>query len=299
MKTVTASAAGLSEVTLELKVAAVQQKVTVESEAEGIQVQQTSSEGEVKAQTLQDAPLINERCLDAIPLLPGVVRGPDGLINIKGARSYQSGLLVNSANATDPVTGECGTLLPAAAGHSRYREFQVTTVWRINETSVVNASYVRSRAEGNLNDHNQFFGNFENPIIRPDEFSLLNFDAPNRFLFWGELRLPWKVMFAPVLEVRDGFPFSLIDANRNFIGPRNRAGRFPVFSSFDIQVFRDFPIPFKGKKRPVRVGIKFFNLFNHFNPRDVQNNVDASFFGGFFNDRGRLIRAKFSVDFLP
>lgn len=192
-----------------------------------------------------------------------------------------------------------GTLRLAAAGHSRYREFQVTTVWRINEASLVNVSYVRSRAQGNLNDYNQFFGNFENPIIRPDEFSLLNFDAANRFLFWGELRLPRLVMFAPVLEVRDGFPFSLIDANRNFIGTRNRAGRFPVFSSFDIQVFRDFPIPFKGKKRPVRVGIKFFNLFNHFNPRDVQNNVDASLFGDFFNDRGRLIRAKFSVEFLP
>lgn len=192
-----------------------------------------------------------------------------------------------------------GLLQVAATGRSRYREFQVTTVWRISEFSTLNASYVRSQSEGNLNDYNQFFGNSENPVIRPDEFSRLNFDAPNRFLFWGELRLPKKVFFAPVWEVRNGFPFSLIDAERDFIGPRNRAGRFPVFSSFDIQVFRDFPIPFKGKKRPVRVGIKFFNLFNRFNPRDIQNNIDATFFGGFFNSRGRLLRAKFSVEFLP
>ena len=47
-----------------------------------------------------------------LPLVPGVVRGPDGLINMKGARSSQAGYLVNSASATDPVTGNAAINLP-------------------------------------------------------------------------------------------------------------------------------------------------------------------------------------------
>jgi hypothetical protein len=48
-------------------------------------------------------PTLNERFEDLLPLLPGMVRGPDGLINMKGARSSQNGSLVNSADVTDPA----------------------------------------------------------------------------------------------------------------------------------------------------------------------------------------------------
>ena len=51
--------------------------------------------------------------------------------------------------------------------------------------SFLNASYVRSRAFGDLNDVNQFFGNLAQPVIQPDARGRLPFDAPNRFLFWG------------------------------------------------------------------------------------------------------------------
>ena len=47
-----------------------------------------------------------------LPLIPGVVRGPDGLINMKGARTSQGGSLVNNANVTDPVTGNATMDLP-------------------------------------------------------------------------------------------------------------------------------------------------------------------------------------------
>jgi TonB-dependent Receptor Plug Domain len=94
----------------------VQQNVTVT--AEQAQVDTSSSDTAAQAisqKTLQSAPLISERFQDALPLLPGVVRGPDGLMNIKGARSGQSGTLVNSASAADPVTGEQAISLPLEA----------------------------------------------------------------------------------------------------------------------------------------------------------------------------------------
>ena len=105
-----------SEVDVHAHVRDVRENVTVTGEQ--TQVDPSSSDtsaNSISQATLQSAPLISERFQDALPLLPGVVRGPDGLINIKGARAGQSGSLVNSANAADPVTGEEAISLPLEA----------------------------------------------------------------------------------------------------------------------------------------------------------------------------------------
>src|ERR1700741_4154284 len=67
-------------------------------------------------QALRDAPLVDQKFQDALPLLPGVVRGPDGNLNIKGTRPTQSGILVSSLNVPDPVTGAPAFELPLEAG---------------------------------------------------------------------------------------------------------------------------------------------------------------------------------------
>jgi hypothetical protein len=71
--------------------------------------------GVINTATLRDAPLIDQRFQDALPLLPGIVRGPDGTLNIKGTRPTQSGILVSSLNVTDPVTGNPAIELPLEA----------------------------------------------------------------------------------------------------------------------------------------------------------------------------------------
>src|SRR5258707_10596925 len=118
------------------------------------------------------------------------------------------------------------------SGSSRYRELEVTARYKFREHDEFIASYVRSSAIGDLNDFNSYFSNFENPIIRANERSRLPFDVPNRFLIRGEFHTKYGLTWSPVLDVRTGFPFSLIDEDRNFVGPRNRAGRFPTFVSF-------------------------------------------------------------------
>ena len=197
----------------------------------------------------------------------------------------------------EPFDDLGGVLELAARGRSRYREGQITLNYRFREESFLNLSYVHSESAGDLNTFQDYFGNFTNPIIRPNERSRLRFDVPDRLLLWGEVGLPFKVRWAPVLDVHSGYAFSLLDETQNFVGARNQGGRFPVFASFDSQIFRDFKIKVGGKKRTLRVGIKIFNILNHFNPRDVQQNLDASNALGFFNSRGRLYRGKFSIDF--
>ncbi|MFQ5663399.1 MAG: carboxypeptidase regulatory-like domain-containing protein, partial [Terriglobia bacterium] len=102
----------LLEATLELELEAVHEEITVRGEAEGLETEQTAPKTVIKGPVLRNAPLASERFLEALPLVPGVVRGPDGLLKVKGARSTQTGWLVNSANITDPVTGEQAINLP-------------------------------------------------------------------------------------------------------------------------------------------------------------------------------------------
>ena len=68
--------------------------------------------GTINEKIVRDAPNVDEQFQSLLPLVPGVVRGPDGHINMKGARNTQSGALLNSANVTDPATGSPAISLP-------------------------------------------------------------------------------------------------------------------------------------------------------------------------------------------
>src|SRR4029077_8844135 len=85
---------------------------TVTAQADAPAPAQSSSEAVIDKSTVFNAPNRNDRVDALLPLIPGVVRGPDGLINMKGARASQGGTLVNNGNATDPVTGNASVNLP-------------------------------------------------------------------------------------------------------------------------------------------------------------------------------------------
>jgi outer membrane receptor for ferrienterochelin and colicin len=188
-----------------------------------------------------------------------------------------------------------GTILGLSnSGNSRYRALEVTARYKFRENNEFVASYTRSTSRGDLNDFNSYFGNFENPIIQPNEHGRLNWDAPNRFIAWGEFRVKYGITLAPVLDFRTGFPYSLIDKDRNFIGPRNGAGRYPDFISMDLQVARTFSLPGRFKGYRALLGFKVFNITNHFNPRDFQNNINSDSFGGYYNGVGRMYGSKIS-----
>ncbi len=178
-------------------------------------------------------------------------------------------------------------------GRSRYREFQAVARFRFQEGRNIFLSYVRSQARGNLNDFNTYFGNLKHAVIRPDEYGKQPFDAPNRLLFWGDFALPHDFVATPVVDYRSGFPFSLLDEDQDFVGPRNEGGRFPRLLSLDLLVTKGLTIPFRGKKYKGRAGFTIFNITNHWNPRDVQNNIASSQFGTFFNSPDRSVRLKF------
>jgi hypothetical protein len=195
----------------------------------------------------------------------------------------------------NPLTsaGGASALVLAADGRSRYREGQITARYQFHVADQIVASYTRSSAIGNLNDFNSYFGNIENPVIRPDERGPLPWDAPNRYVFWSNLSLPSGFTVFPVLDVRTGFPLSVMDEDRNFVGPRNEAGRFPTFVSLDLQVSKRLRL----FHHDATVGLKVFNITDHFNPRDFQSNLASADFGGFANSVGRTFRGKWVFAF--
>src|SRR5580704_5749305 len=119
---VTASAPGLEvrqtlqvgggDIRLSLELKPVEITSTVVVKNEGTDSRNPAPSEIVSETTLRNAPNVNERFESSLPLIPGVVRGPDGHVNLKGTRSTQSGALVNSANVTDPVTGSPAINLP-------------------------------------------------------------------------------------------------------------------------------------------------------------------------------------------
>jgi hypothetical protein len=206
---------------------------------------------------------------------------------------YQQRNTVHGYFVNPIASGSTGSLSLSDRGSDIYKEFQVTALYRIH-CSTLNASYVHSRAYGDLNDFNQFFGSDPLAVIQPNQRGRLNFDAPNRVLVWGEITAPWKLTIAPVLDIRSGFPYSTINEYREFVGPRNEL-RFPRFVSTDLQVWRRVRLPIK--ERHARIGFGVYNLFNRDNYRDVQNVLDSSRFGQFFNGPSRTFHGKFVLEF--
>ncbi len=190
--------------------------------------------------------------------------------------------------------GRSGIVL-RSAGQATYRAAELTALFRLPNKDQFVISYVRSRARGDLNDFNSHFGDFGAPVIRPNQYSNLPFDVPNRLLAWGPFSLPHRVTIAPIFEMRTGFPYSVRDAEQNFIGERNSdRTRFPMFMSLDAEFSKDFQVT---KKYGIRLSLRGFNLTNHLNPRNVRANTADPSFGKFLSPYHRYFSGGFDVLF--
>ena len=200
----------------------------------------------------------------------------------------------------EPRLGKFNSLVLHSVGRARYQELQLIAAYNKPRVGNLTASYTWSQTRSDLNTADNFLSDTPALVVRSNEYGPSPWDAPQRFLAYGQLRAPWGLTVSPSVEIRSGFPLSVVDERLDFVGPRNRAGRFPTFVSIDTQVTKDFTIPkfvprFQGKH--ARVGVAVFNLTNHFNPRDVQNNLGSLKFGQFFNSLGTSVRGKFEIDY--
>jgi hypothetical protein len=216
---------------------------------------------------------------------------------VSGKVKLRLGYTQNDANGLVTVNSEgpdlesnTGGYLLSGTGGSRYRQLEATARVRMpGEGRQLFFSYVYSRARGDLNDFNNYLGSFPVPIIRANQFGNLPTSLPHRLLAWGVIQLPAKFRIAPILEYRNGFPYSAADALQNYVGVPNQY-RYPHFFSVDSRVSKDIQI---NPKYGIRLSLASFNLSNHFNPEAVHYNIADPYYGYFFGHRGR----RFTVDF--
>jgi hypothetical protein len=92
-----------------------------------IDTDSTSARRELTNRELTRLPLPVEQVLDALPIFPGVVRGPNGLISIGGTLPADSVYLFNNADLMDPFTGVYQLRLPLEAIETMSLESGVTS----------------------------------------------------------------------------------------------------------------------------------------------------------------------------
>ncbi len=93
----------------------VRQKVEVQAKAPVISPENVSAPEKVTSTQLMTLPLTEQRFKAALPLVPGVVRTPDGKISIKGATESQGTMLVDGVETVNPVTGAFAIEVPIDA----------------------------------------------------------------------------------------------------------------------------------------------------------------------------------------
>jgi hypothetical protein len=103
----------VAQVLLDIRLAFVAPAVEVRAPTSPTQsVQPVSTSDMLAGSVLDIAPLEGDDFQSLLPLLPGVVRGPDGRLRAKGGQPTQGALQISSASLIDPSSGDFDLQLP-------------------------------------------------------------------------------------------------------------------------------------------------------------------------------------------
>jgi hypothetical protein len=192
---------------------------------------------------------------------------------------------------TNPLIDQYGVPLLELSntGGTRYHEFESTLRIRARANTDFNISYVNSLSRGDLNSLGDVYVPFEEPVIRPNFFARLPSNIPERVVIWGRFNIPWKIVASPVLDIHSGFPYSDLDELQRYVGYPDRL-RFPTFASLDLEMYKEFRISFLPwvRNHKLRGILRIYNVTNHYNPRDVYNNVTSPYFDHFVGFQHRF-----------
>jgi hypothetical protein len=200
---------------------------------------------------------------DALPMIPGVARSPGGGLQISGVGEHRSSLIVNSADVTDPATGQFGLTVPMDSVES-LNVFQTPFLAEYGRFTAGLVSVATRRGgdkwKWEINDP------FPEFFIRSWHMRGLR-DATPRLNFEGPL-IPGKLYFAEGLEyeVRKTPVFTLPFPNN-----LKRKQGINSFAQFDWVASEKNLVTLTVHVAPQRLG--HVNM-NYYNPQ--QTTPDAS-----------------------
>jgi outer membrane receptor protein involved in Fe transport len=167
------------------------------------------------------------------------------------------------------------------SGKSDYRAIEFTIDRPIRTDLRILASYTYSNAKARPS----MSLDFPDPVVEFIPEVPVEWNTPHRFVSWGYFPLPSHLSASFSAEARSGFPFTEID-DLNHIVSGYDSHRMPAFFTTNASLEKQIPIPFgNGKRVALRVGVT--NLFNHFNPRFVDANINSPNFMRFSDSSRR------------
>jgi hypothetical protein len=175
--------------------------------------------------------------------------------------------------------GADGRLLLSSGGTSSYRGLELGLRYTVGDRTSLSAWWEHARARSDLNVFASLFGDSRAPVVRPNEYAPSDAEIPDRLVVRLRRRLRERWQFAALLDWRQGFPFSAVNENLDYVGSRNQAGRFPTSALLEISIERRFRI---ARWEPW-LGLAVLNLLDSSRARDVQSNVTAPGFGTFYD----------------
>ena len=282
-----------SPLTVILQIAGLAETVVVRATTTENAPQLPAGEATLQNTVLAAVPLATERFEDALPLLPGTVRGPDGLLNMKGGRADQSTVLVNGVNMADPVTGHSSVRLPVEAVDALNVHAGVFSAAFGDATAGVTDVVVKPGTDTRSVEVQNFM-----PRLRIKEGGVRGLDAfTPRARVSGPIR-PGRLWFSESVNYR--FVRTRVDELQPLDRSEQKVESVDLMSQIDYAPSQAHHVTATFMFFPSNIdnaGIDTFNLTGHFNPRDVQNNLDSREYGRFANSADRQVRAKFTLLF--
>jgi hypothetical protein len=186
--------------------------------------------------------------------------------------SHLPTVMVPAASGSVPLRG---------IGESRYRELQLSGRKTWPHASQLFVSYVWSSAIAEVNDFGSLFTNLDAPLLEPAGRAPTPADVPHRLRGWATFSLPLRIVVSPAVDWRTGFPFSALNVYQQYAEPPH-SRRYPNYFAADLTAFKTFDL----FGRTMDLGLQFFNMTGHSNPRDVIAVVESPRYGEFANTFG-------------
>ena len=217
------------DVEIPMAIETVKLSVTVDGNVEQPISAEPEQRTQIERSTILNAPTTDDRADTLLPLIPGVVRGPDGLINMKGARSSQAGALVNSASVIDPVTGNPAMSLPIDVVES------ATVIANPYDPEYGRLTGAVSKIETTTSNFDNFHFSMQNLLPRPR-----NCDGD----FIGiESATPRETITGPIVKDKvafaESFEYRFVRTPVNSLPPLERDMKFEgltFFSQVDVNL---------------------------------------------------------------
>jgi outer membrane receptor protein involved in Fe transport len=175
------------------------------------------------------------------------------------------------------------------SGMTNYKAVEFSFDRPIRDNLRFLASYIYSNAKSRPS----LALDFPDPAIEAIPEAPVAWNTPHRFVGWGYFPLPSGFSGSFSVEARSGFPFTSFDDLNRIVGEYNNR-QMPAYFVTNASVEKQIPIPMgKGKRMAFRVGVT--NLFNRFNPRFVNPNVNSPYFLSLSDSSSRHFSARVRI----